>query len=171
MTAATDLIVDGLNRVKENVHAAVEGLTRSHLAERLDPGANSIAWLVWHLSRVQDDHIADLAGTTQVWISDGWAGRFALPLDNRDHGFGHTPQQVAKVVADAEMLVWYHDAVHARSVDFISGLTDNDLARIIDRRWDPPVTMAVRLVSVVDDCAQHVGQAAFVRGILERRSR
>jgi hypothetical protein len=170
MSAATDVIVDGLNRVKENVHAAVEGLTRSQLAERLDPQANSIAWLVWHLTRIQDDHISDVAGTTQVWISDGWAGRFALPLDSHDHGFGHTPQQVAKVVADAEMLVWYHDAVHARSVDFVQGLSDIDLQRIVDRRWDPPVTLAVRLVSVVDDCAQHVGQAAFVRGILERRS-
>ena len=171
MTAATDLLVDGLNRTKENVHAAVEGLTRTQLAERLDPEANSIAWLVWHLSRIQDDHISDLAGTTQVWICDGWAGRFALPLENHVHGCGHTPQQVGKVVADAEMLVWYHDAVHARSVEFISGLSDNDLQRIVDRRWDPPVTMAVRLVSVVDDCAQHVGQAAFVRGILERRAR
>jgi hypothetical protein len=169
MTAATDVIIDGLNRVKDNVHAAVEGLSRTELAERLDPEANSIAWLVWHLTRIQDDHVADVAGTTQVWISDGWAGRFALPLDNHDHGFGHTPKQVAQVVADAEMLVWYHDAVHARTVDYVQGLGDVDLARVVDRRWDPPVTLAVRLVSVVDDGAQHVGQAAFVRGILERR--
>ena len=169
MSAATDVIIDGLDRVKDNVHAAVEGLSRSQLAERLDAEANSIAWLVWHLSRVQDDHVAEVAGTTQVWISDGWAGRFALPLDNHDHGFGHTPQQVAQVVADAEMLTWYHDAVHARTVDFVRGLSDIDLERVVDRRWDPPVTLSVRLVSVVDDCAQHVGQAAFVRGILQRR--
>lgn len=169
MTAATDVIIDGLNRVKDNVHAAVEGLSRRQLAERLDPEANSIAWLVWHLSRVQDDHVADVAGTTQVWISDGWAGRFGLPLEIQDHGFGHTPQQVAQVVVDAEMLGWYHDAVHARTVAYVQDLRDVDLERVIDRRWDPPVTLAVRLVSVVDDCAQHVGQAAFVRGILERR--
>ncbi len=169
MTAATDVIIDGLNRVKENVHAAVDGLSRRQLADRLDDDANSIAWLVWHLTRVQDDHVAGVAGTTQVWISAGWSGRFALPLDNHDHGFGHTPQQVGQVVADAEMLTWYHDAVHGRTVDFVQGLSDIDLARVVDRRWDPPVTLAARLVSVVDDCAQHVGQAAFVRGILERR--
>lgn len=169
MTAATDLVVDGLTRVRDNVHAVVDGLSRSQLAERLEPEANSIAWLVWHLSRVQDNHVADLAGAQQVWISDGWAGRFALPLDIHDHGFGHTPSQVANVVADAEMLVWYHDAVHAKSVDYLEKVSDADLDRVVDRRWDPPVTLAVRLISVVDDCAQHVGQAAFVRGILDRR--
>jgi hypothetical protein len=76
---------------------------------------------------------------------------------------------VASVVADGDLLTAYHDAVHARAVEFVRSLMDDDLARVVDRRWDPPVTMSVRLVSVVDDCAQHVGQAAFVRGILERR--
>ena len=169
MTAATDVLTDALGRVRENVHAVVEGLSRDQLAERLDPDANSIAWLVWHLTRVQDDHVAGVAGTDQLWQADGWAGRFALPLDGNDHGFGHSREQVAAVVVDGDLLTAYHDAVHARAVEYVESLTDDDLARVVDRRWDPPVTMAVRLVSVVDDCAQHVGQAAFVRGILERR--
>ena len=169
MTAATDVLIDSLGRVRENVHAVVEGLSRDQLAERLDPDANSIAWLVWHLTRVEDDHVAGVAGTDQLWQADGWAERFALPLDVDDHGFGHGREQVAAVVVDADLLTAYHDAVHARAVEYVGALTDDDLARIVDRRWDPPVTMAVRLVSVVDDCAQHVGQAAFVRGVLERR--
>ena len=169
MTAATDVLVDGLGRVQENVHAVVEGLSRDRLTARLDPDANSIAWLVWHLTRVQDDHVAGVAGTVQAWQADGWAERFALPFDVTDHGFGHTREQVAAVAVDGALLTAYHDAVHARSVDFLESLTDEALARVVDKRWDPPVTMAVRLVSVVDDCAQHVGQAAFVRGVLERR--
>lgn len=168
MTPA-ELLKDAFTRVVESAESVVDGLTDDQLAARPGPQANSIAWLVWHLARVQDDHVADVAGTTQVWISDGWAGRFGLPLEIQDHGFGHTPQQVAQVVVDAEMLGWYHDAVHARTVAYVQDLRDVDLERVIDRRWDPPVTLAVRLVSVVDDCAQHVGQAAFVRGILERR--
>ena len=107
---------------------------------------------------------AGVAGTVQAWQADGWAERFALPFDVTDHGFGHTREQVAAVAVDGALLTAYHDAVHARSVDFLESLTDHDLARVVDKRWDPPVTMAVRLVSVVDDCAQHVGQAAFVRG-------
>lgn len=168
MTAATDLLVDGLGRVRDNVHAVVDHLSRDQLARRVDPGANSIAWLVWHLTRIQDDHVAGVADAGQVWIADGWAERFALPLDDQDHGFGHTSEQVASVVADGDLLVGYHDAVHARSVAYVERLADDELARVVDRRWDPPVTLGVRLVSVVDDGAQHVGQAAFVRGMLER---
>ena len=169
MTAATDILVDGLERSRDNVHAVVDGLNRDQLAARLDTGANSIAWLVWHLTRVQDDHVADVAGTEQVWIADGWAKRFGLPFDDRDHGYGHSSEQVGEVVVDGALLRAYHDAVHQRSVEYVASLEDADLARVVDRRWDPPVTLAVRLVSVVDDCAQHVGQAAFVRGVLERR--
>lgn len=164
----TDLLVDALDRVQETVHTAVEGLTRERLTGRVDDDANSIAWLVWHLTRIQDDHVAGVAGTGQVWHG-GWADRFALPLDRDDHGFGHTSAQVAAVDVDADLLLGYHDAVHDRSVAYLRTVRDEDLSRVVDRSWDPPVTLAVRLVSVVNDCMQHAGQAAFVRGVLERR--
>jgi uncharacterized damage-inducible protein DinB len=166
---ATDLLVDALGRVQETVHSVVEGLSRDQLTRRLEGEANSIAWLVWHLTRIQDDHIAGVAGSDQVWHTDGWVDRFALPLDRDDDGFGHTSEQVAAVVAEADLLLGYHDAVHARSVAYLRTVADEELSRIVDRSWDPPVTLAVRLVSVVNDCTQHVGQAAFVRGVLQRR--
>ncbi|WP_378733142.1 DUF664 domain-containing protein [Nocardia brasiliensis] len=169
MTSA-DLLVDAFGRVRENVHAAVSGLTRDELAARLDPGANSIAWLVWHLTRVQDDHIADVAGSEQVWTAAGWAERFGLPFDDAATGYGDNPDDVAELGAvSADLLLGYHDAVHARTVDYVSGLTDADLPRVVDTRWDPPVTLGVRLISVVDDDIQHAGQAAFIRGVLLRR--
>jgi uncharacterized damage-inducible protein DinB len=147
----------------------VEGLSQDQLARRLEGEANSIAWLVWHLTRIQDDHIAEVADADQVWHADGWADRFALPLDRDDDGFGHTSEQVAAVVAEPELLLGYHDAVHDRSAEYLGTVADEELSRIVDRSWDPPVTLAVRLVSVVNDCAQHAGQAAFVRGVLQRR--
>ncbi|MEU7214196.1 mycothiol transferase [Nocardia iowensis] len=169
MTSA-DLLVDAFGRVRENVHAAVPGLTRDELAARLDPGANSIAWLVWHLTRVQDDHIADAAGSEQVWTAAGWAERFGLPFDDAATGYGDNPDEVAQLGAvSADLLLGYHDAVHARTVDYVSGLTDADLPRVVDTRFDPPVTLGVRLISVVDDDIQHAGQAAFIRGVLLRR--
>jgi hypothetical protein len=167
-TPATDLLVDALGRVKETVHRTVEGLDRKALGHRVDADANPIGWLVWHLTRVADDHIAEVAGTEQVWLADGWAERFGLPLEPHDIGYGHTSDQVATVDVDADLLVGYHDAVHDRVVDYLGTLTDEDLPRIVDRRWDPPVTLAVRLVSVVNDSTQHVGQAAYVRGLVDR---
>jgi hypothetical protein len=167
-TPACELLVDALGRVKETVHSAVEGLDRRALAHRVDADANPIGWLVWHLTRVEDDHIAGVAGSEQVWLAQGWADRFALPVDAYDIGYGHTSDQVASVDVDADLLIGYHDAVHDRVVDYLRTVTDDDLPRIVDRRWDPPVTLAVRLVSVVNDCTQHVGQAAFVRGVVDR---
>jgi len=165
-----DRLVDGFGRVRENVHAAVEGLTAEQLRTRLDDEANSIAWLVWHLTRVQDDHVADVAGTEQVWTGQDWLSRFGLPFPAGDTGFGHRPADVEAVRVDKpELLTGYYDAVHEQTVRFVEGLDGQALDRVVDEAWDPPVTLGVRLVSVLDDDIQHAGQAMFVRGVLERR--
>jgi Protein of unknown function (DUF664) len=164
------LLTDAFSRIGEEVHAAVEGLSEEQLAFRVDADANSIGWLVWHLTRVQDDHVAGVAGGEQVWIAQGWAERFGLPFGVRSIGYGHSSDDVAAVrVKSPDLLTGYYDAVAARTLDYVSGLIEGDLDRVVDEAWDPPVTLGVRLVSVIDDCAQHAGQAAFVRGIVLRR--
>ena len=165
---STGLLADAFGRVRDSVYRAVMSLTPEQLAFRPYPEGNSIAWLVWHLTRIQDDHIAGVAETEQVWRSGGWAPRFGLAPGSVDTGYGHTPDQVAKVTVDsAETLTAYYDAVHARTLRYLATLTDTDLPRIVDRDWDPPVTLAVRLVSVISDDLQHAGQAAYLRGIIE----
>jgi uncharacterized damage-inducible protein DinB len=167
---STDILLDALGRVHEVVHDAVDGLTPEELAYRVDGTSNSIEWLVWHLSRITDDHIADAAGTEQVWITGGWVDRFGLPFGPRATGYGHGGDDVAAVqVKSGELLTSYFDAVYEEARRFVQTLTEADLPRIVDDSWDPPVTLAVRLVSVVSDCLQHAGQAHFMRGIVERR--
>ena len=169
MSVANALLVDAFGRVKESVHGAVEGLSREGLTYRVDPDANTIAWLVWHLTRIQDDHVSDLAKTEQVWHRDDWVGRFGLPFGPDEHGYGHRSEDVAAVDVPADLLLGYHDAVHEATVSYLEGLMEEQYDDVVDSRWDPPVTRAVRLVSVVDDDMEHVGQAAFVRGVVERR--
>ncbi len=170
MTAITgpELLADSFARVKEVVHGAVEGLTSVQLGFRPDPEANSICWLVWHLTRVQDDHVADVAGAEQIWTSRGWSERFSLALDASDTGYGHRSEDVAAVQVAPELLLGYHDAVFEQTVRYLSSMKDLDFDRVVDTRWDPPVTLGVRLVSVIADDLQHVGQAAYVRGLVER---
>jgi uncharacterized damage-inducible protein DinB len=164
---SADLLTDAFNRVQESVHEVVDGLTPDQLALRLAEESNSIAWLIWHLTRIQDDHVAGVAGTEQVWTSRGWADRFGLPFPPSSTGYGHTPDEVAAVRVDSpDLLTGYYDAVHEQTLAYVRGLTDDDLDRVVDRSWTPPVTLGVRLVSVVNDDTQHVGQAAFVRGII-----
>ncbi|CAL9600670.1 hypothetical protein SUDANB6_05444 [Streptomyces sp. enrichment culture] len=168
---AKDILIDGYGRVREEVHAAVEGLGPDGLNALPSPGTNSIAWLVWHLTRVQDDHVADAFGLDQVWAAQGWEKRFGLDLPRQDTGYGHGPAQVAKVRVDsADLLTGYYDAVHEQTLGALRSLTAGDLERVVDENWDPPVTLGVRLVSVLSDDLQHAGQAAYLRGLLQSTS-
>ncbi len=162
----TEVLMDAFERVRDAVHPAVNGLSDAELAHRPGGGSNPIAWLVWHLTRIQDDHVAALAGAPQVWTAGGWADRFALPLDPSDTGYGHDPETVALVRATATDLLGYFEDVHAATRTYLAGVDDAELDRVVDTRWYPPVTVQVRLVSVLADDLQHVGQAAYVRGIL-----
>jgi uncharacterized damage-inducible protein DinB len=164
---ADQTMVDLYGRIPGRVRHAVAGLDGDQLAWAPMPGANSIGWLVWHLTRVQDHHVSELLGEQQLYVRDGWAPRFGRQPDPQDTGYGHSADEVANVrPGSADLLVEYYEAVHARTVEFISGLADADLERVVDRRWDPPVTMRVRLVSVADDDLEHAAQAAYVRGLL-----
>ena len=164
-----EVVADAFGRIRGEVHDAATGLSGAGLNYRPDPEANSIGWLIWHLTRVQDDHVAHLAGRSQEYVANGWAERLGLTPDEKDLGYGHTSQQVAAVTFDSpDTLLAYYDAVHERSLEYVASITARELDRIVDTRWDPPVSAGVRLVSVIDDCMNHAGQANYVRGMLER---
>ncbi|OBH75172.1 hypothetical protein A5681_11310 [Mycobacterium scrofulaceum] len=163
--AVQELLRDAFTRLIEHVDDIADGLTDAVAQYRVTPSANSIAWLIWHSARVQDIQLADVAGVEQVWLRDGWVDRFALDLPRNDTGYGHGPEQVAKVKAPVDLLSGYYHAVHKLTLEYIAGVTAAELERVVDTNWDPPVTASARLVSIIDDCAQHLGQAAYVRGI------
>jgi hypothetical protein len=165
-----ELLLTAFDNVEDAVRGAVEGIDPELLTARIDPGANTIAWLVWHLTRIQDDHVAEVAGRPQCYTEAGWADRLALPFDAAATGYGFSPDDVAATrVTDPQLLVGYHADVHRRTAEFLRTVTAEDLDRIVDRRWNPPVTLGVRLVSVITDDLQHAGQAGYLRGVLERR--
>jgi uncharacterized damage-inducible protein DinB len=164
---SNELLLYAYEQIQATLRRAIHGLSPDQLTQRIGPEANTIAWLAWHLVRVQDDHVADVAGSEQVWTADDWAGRFGLPFPAEATGYGFSSEEVAQVrVPSADLLLEYAAAVRERSATFLRGLSDDDLDRVVDTRWDPPVTLGVRLVSVLSDDLQHVGQAAFLRGLL-----
>ena len=161
------LLLELYGRIPPLARHAVAGLDSEQLARQPGPGANTIAWLIWHLARVQDDHVAGVLGTDQMWVTGGWAARVGVDPDPHDIGFGHDEDEMLAIRPDGpEVLTGYLDAVQARTTQFIVGLEADDLDRIVDEHWDPPVTLGVRLISVADDSLQHAGQAAYARGLL-----
>jgi hypothetical protein len=162
---SNELLLDAFARIRETVAETLDGVGDDALLRRPARTGNSIAWLIWHLSRVEDAQVASAAGLKQVWTSQGFAGRFSLPLPERDTGYGHSSGQVDSVKAPPELLVDNFDAVHRQPADFRRTLPAAGFYRMVDTRWDPPVTLGVRLVSTIADCLQHVGQAAYAKGL------
>lgn len=162
----SELLIEAFSRVPSTVERAVDGLSEDQLAARPAAGANTLAWLAWHTARGQDTQIADLAGTEQVWTADGWAERFHLPFPTEALGYGMSRDDVGRVRASAELLTGYLRAVHDRTVEYVRTLAPEDFDPVVDDAWDPPVTRGARLVSILDDCTQHAGQAGYVRGLL-----
>jgi hypothetical protein len=169
-TVVRELLRDSFTRLIEHVENLTDGLSAALALYRptaSDGGqANSIAWLIWHSARVQDAQICDIAGTEQVWFRDDWVDRFGLDLPRDSTGYGHTTEEAGRVRASADLLAGYYDGVHTMTLEYLASITADELARVVDTRWTPPVTASARLVSVIDDCAQHLGQAAYVRGIV-----
>lgn len=166
----SELYGELFSRVREHVHGILEGLATEDLVAVAEPGSNPLGWLLWHLSRVQDMHVAEILEEDQVWVEPDWAARFGLEPDPHNVGYGHTPAQVAQVRPESTAAIAdYYAAVEERTKTLLVALTPEALDRIVDTRWDPPVTMGVRLVSIVDDDIQHAGQAAYLKGLLQRR--
>ena len=163
-----ELLKDGYTRIRELVHTSVNGLGADGLSYRPEPGANSIAWLAWHLTRIQDDHVSEIAGKDQAWVTDGWAQKFGMEPDPENDGRGHGPDQVAAIKPDAELLIAHHNAISDRTFAYLETVDAEELDRIIDYSYDPPVSVGVRLISVISDNIQHAGQARFLRGIVDR---
>lgn len=165
----TAVLIEVFGRIDGHVAAVLDGLGTDDLAWRPDDGANPIGWLLWHLSRVIDTQVAEVADVDQVWVSGEWARGFGLDPDPTDSGYGHDEAQVASVrPRDPGIVGAYHTRVSEMTRDFLGGLDPAELDRIVDERWNPPVTLGVRLVSVADDAIQHAGQAAYVKGLLGR---
>jgi hypothetical protein len=165
-----ELLADLFGRVDEHIAEILHGLDPTLLDEPPEEGSNPIGWLLWHLTRVADTHVAEILETEQLWVADGWAGRFGRDPDPLDMGFGHTAEQVAAFRSGStSLLIDYWAAVWERTRGVLASTTPEELDRIVDRRWDPPVSLGVRLVSIADDAIQHAGQAAYVKGVLQRR--
>jgi len=160
------VLIEGFGRIAPVVRDALEGTDAAARTWRPTPDATTLAWLAWHVARGQDAQIAPLAGVEQVWTAGGWADRLALPFGHDATGYGQSSADVARVDAPTDLLLGYLDATTAQTLAYLERLEDDDLDAVVDADWDPPVTLGVRLVSVLDDGVQHAGQAAYLRGLL-----
>lgn len=164
---ALDVLRDAASRPIDSVAQVLDGLSPDALRALPGGSQNSIAWLVWHAARQADVQLAALTGDDEVWAA-GWAGRLGVERGVGDFGFGDTPEDVAALrVRDADALRAYLVATMDAVSAYVASLTEPDLDAVVDDSYEPPVTRGVRLVSIIEDAAVHLGQAAYARGLLE----
>lgn len=158
-----------LDRNEEYVLKAVEGISLDDLHRMPTPETNSIGWLLWHLSRVQDRNTAAMAGWPQAWITAGWHAKFGRAANPDERGNGDTPAQVAAFRAPSvEIMVGYYKAGRTRVDKFLATLTLADLERpVAGPNPGSTVPLNTRLTALALECCQHGGQIAYVRGMLK----
>lgn len=164
---SNDLLVEAYSHINRIVHQAADDLTQEQLAYRPEEGSNSIAWLVWHLTRIQDSHLKNVVQVEEAWLTEEWSERFGMS-GSTGIGFGDGPDDVAAIKPPRAILLGYHDRVAGRVLDYLPNVDSAELDRIVDTNYDPHVTAGIRLMSVVQDNTQHAGQARYIRGMIER---
>ncbi len=162
------LLSEGYGRITGIVERALRNIDPDDLDRQPQADCNTIGWLIWNLTRVQDYHFANLIGEQQLWTSDGWHDRSGRPVDPADDGWRHTAEQVLAFRSpEPKVLLDYHRAVTERSRRFFDTLSADDLDRELDEpQYQPLPTVGVRIIGVMSENIQHAGQAAFVCGML-----
>lgn len=162
------LLIESYGSALKVLERALQGLTREDLNWQPRPDCNSIGWTTWHLTRTLDLITSSIMGEEELWIKDRWCSKFNRPPDSTDHGYGHSPEQVAAFKSpDVETLLNYHKAVLERSKRYFSTLSSSDLGRKLDDFWSPMFpTVESRLVIALDELLQHAGQVGYIRGLL-----
>jgi uncharacterized damage-inducible protein DinB len=163
---SNELLIQAYSHITRVVHQAADDLSQGQLAYRPEEGANSISWLVWHLTRIQDSHLSNVTQLDEAWLTEEWSDRFGMTATTI--GFGDGPDEVAAIRPPRAILLGYHDRVAGRVLDYLPTVDADELDRIVDTNYDPHITAGVRLVSVIQDNLQHAGQARYLRGMIGR---
>lgn len=168
---AENILIDLVGRLRDGVHTLCDGLADEAATYRIDDQANTIDWLLWHSARCSDAQLHHMIGGDELWRT--WRDRLKVPLPPErlgfaEMGYGMTAADAHLVVAPVAELAAYAQACWDELEDYVRGADDDELSRIVDDSYDPPVSAGVRLLSIIEDCIIHLGQAAYIKGVAER---
>ena len=166
MTDFKDAIKSGLAEYMAGLKKAVDGLTPAELRWQPTLASNPISWIVWHMARVEDRWVNRvLRGGVELWISDGWHEKFGM--SEEAHGFGETADQV-RAMPDVAMsdLLDYFDAVRQSTLAHLEQMTPLELGTTYPHPRLTGITGAWILGHILVEESQHLGQVAYIRGMI-----
>jgi uncharacterized damage-inducible protein DinB len=165
MSSFKDAVKAGMTEYLDELKQKLEGLTEAEVQWQATLDTNTIAWLVWHMAKVEDSWInVWIAGGEEVWVTGKWAERTGIA--GTSGGFGQVMDEVRSMPnVPISELVAYYEAVRKAAFETIDGMTDADMANEIDRGHGP-ITWSWILGHVMVEESQHLGQVALIRGMI-----
>jgi len=153
-----------IKRSYDWIKLACDDLTEDQMHYQSTPDSNSIAWMVWHSSRIKDQVTASIVGESEVWLADGWAERFGIAPEA--NGIGDRPEQVTSFRVRSDFLLGYADAAHNVTIQRLSKILPAQLAQ--PSRYVLGDTRPVwrSLQGMLGDAYSHAAQVSYLRGMI-----
>jgi len=162
---AKELLLRSLEESQGYLTKALDGLTQEEAAWTPREGCNSIAFIFWHLIRVEDIWINRvLRGEKQVYEAEDWPKKLGTPAG--ESGYHYTMEQLqAWPVPRIELLQGYADSVREQTLTFLQSVTAGKLSEIANPDQSPDTTGAI-LSHLITEIALHVGQIDYLCGVV-----
>ncbi len=159
-------IISGLEEYLQSLYKALDGLSISELEWQPSLESNNIIYLIWHMGRVEDNWINQIIGGNEnVWIKNGWNKKF--PFDESDYGKGYNKQDLATLPRmDKDEIMKFYEEQRSESITVIKNLNDEDLAKEYKRLTGELKSGYWILGHVLVEESQHLGQIAYIRGMM-----
>lgn len=164
---ASDVFKLGLSRNNAIIALAIKDLSEDDIHDQPGESDNTIAWMIWHQTRYEDNSIAVMSGGEQVWTTGKWHEKFGMPPDPENNGVGHKPDQVRSFRAAKDDLLAYMAAVRPQTKSYLGGLSETDLDRTLTNIFGEALTVGEWLTRLLGDHTQHAGQICYLRGHLK----
>ncbi|MFC1994682.1 DinB family protein [Chloroflexota bacterium] len=160
-----ELILASLEQSKGYLSKALDGLTQEEAAWSPRAECNSIAFISWHIARVEDFFVnRALQRKDELYESEGWQEKLGTPP--KEVGYQYTVGQLcAWPVPQLEVLRAYADSVREKTLAFLKHLAPARLSEV-PRPDRSPDSIGVTLGRISTEIALHVGQIAYLRGML-----
>ena len=163
-----EFYLETVGRADVTLKRAMEGLTDAELRQQVaGPQSNPIGWLVWHLTRTRDSIVANFSGTKTLWETE-WAAKLGMDANPPQY----KPEDVHTFdPKSVDLLMGFFGAVEKHTADIVGKLNDADLERMVQPmvQGRPPASVAARLGVILNDNIQHIGQVAYLRGMLREQ--
>ena len=170
-------IIDFYRHEQKRLHHAmgesVSDLTPEEWNHTIEGRGNSIAFLVWHCARTEDNILRFiLQGRSTIWAEGHWHERLNLPP--RVQGTGMATEEARSFhISDLALFMQYVNEVWREYESYLAGITDGGAALsernvTVKPLGDMPAILAIGQVCI-SHCFIHLGEISLLRGTLGKR--